>query len=107
MGQSARGLAYNLPTTYPLEHDATTLERARSDFKRRRRRIGITCDCPALKAQTGGIYHRWLKEPDMSDRTSAQIPEYRLHKPTGRGVVRLNGRDIYLGTHGTPESQER
>ena len=43
----------------------------------------------------------------MSDRTSAQIPQYRLHKPTGCGVVRLNGRDIYLGTHGTPESKER
>ena len=43
----------------------------------------------------------------MSDRISAQIPQYRLHKPTGRGVVRLNGRDIYLGTHGTPESKER
>ncbi len=43
----------------------------------------------------------------MPDRTSAQIPKYRLHKPTGRGVVRLNGRNIYLGTHGTPESKER
>lgn len=35
------------------------------------------------------------------------IPSYRLHKPTGQGVVRLNGRDIYLGTHGTPESSAR
>lgn len=43
----------------------------------------------------------------MPVRTSAQIPSYRLHKPTGRGVVRLNGRDIYLGEHGTPESKER
>ncbi|MCA9175891.1 MAG: hypothetical protein KDB14_15505 [Planctomycetales bacterium] len=43
----------------------------------------------------------------MPARTSAQIPSYRLHKPTGRGVVRLNGRDIYLGEHGTPESKER
>jgi hypothetical protein len=31
----------------------------------------------------------------MSDKTTAQIPKYRLHTPTGRGVVRLNGRDIY------------
>jgi len=28
-----------------------------------------------------------------------------LHKPTRLGVVRLNGRDIYLGRHGTPESR--
>jgi len=37
--------------------------------------------------------------------TSIRVPKYRLHKPTGLGVVRLNGRDIYLGRHGTPESQ--
>ena len=43
----------------------------------------------------------------MSERTSTQIPKYRLHKSTGRGVVRLNGRDVYLGEHGTPESKER
>jgi integrase len=33
-----------------------------------------------------------------------RIPKYRLHKPTGLAVVRLSGRDIYLGKHGTPES---
>ena len=43
----------------------------------------------------------------MFDRTTAQIPKYRLRKPSGRGVVRLNGRDILLGTHGAPESKER
>ncbi len=43
----------------------------------------------------------------MSDKTTAQIPKYRLHKPSARGVVRLSGRDIYLGTHGTAESKER
>ena len=43
----------------------------------------------------------------MFDRTTAQIPKYRLRKPSGRGVVRLNGRDIFLGTHGAPESKER
>lgn len=32
-------------------------------------------------------------------------PSYRLHKPTGQAVVRLNGRDFYLGRHGTPESR--
>lgn len=35
-----------------------------------------------------------------------KIPSYRLHKPTGQAVVRLNGRDFYLGKHGTEASQE-
>jgi integrase len=34
-----------------------------------------------------------------------RTPSYRLHKPTGQAVVTLNGRDFYLGRHGTPESQ--
>src|SRR5262245_3021908 len=33
-------------------------------------------------------------------------PAYRLHKPTGQAVVRLEGRDHYLGKHGTPASHE-
>ncbi|MFT3686416.1 MAG: tyrosine-type recombinase/integrase [Phycisphaerales bacterium] len=40
----------------------------------------------------------------MFPRNGSRIPKYRLHKATGYGVVRLNGRDIYLGKHGTPES---
>lgn len=33
-----------------------------------------------------------------------RTPSYRLHKPTGQAVVTLDGRDCYLGKHGTPES---
>ena len=33
-------------------------------------------------------------------------PAYRLHKPTGQAVVRLNGRDFYLGKHGSEASHE-
>lgn len=33
-------------------------------------------------------------------------PSYRLHKPTGQAVVTLNGRDHYLGRHGTRESKD-
>src|SRR5262249_30396224 len=33
------------------------------------------------------------------------IPTYRLHKPTGQAVVTLDGRDHYLGRHGTPASR--
>lgn len=33
-------------------------------------------------------------------------PAYRLHKPTGQAVVRIDGRDFYLGKHGTDASEE-
>jgi len=33
-----------------------------------------------------------------------RIPSYRIHKPSGQAVVRLDGKDIYLGLHGTPKS---
>lgn len=35
----------------------------------------------------------------------ARIPSYRLHRPSGLAVVTLNGKDHYLGPHGTPESR--
>lgn len=39
-------------------------------------------------------------------RTPLQrTPSYRLHKPSGRAVVTLNGRDYYLGPYGSPESR--
>jgi integrase len=36
-----------------------------------------------------------------------KVPSYCRHKATGQAVVRLNGRDHYLGPYGTAESQER
>jgi integrase len=33
------------------------------------------------------------------------VPTYREHKPTGRAVVTLSGKDIYLGKFGSPESR--
>src|SRR4051812_33522998 len=38
-------------------------------------------------------------------RTADRLPAYRLHRPSGRAVVRLSGEDHYLGPHGTAESQ--
>lgn len=35
------------------------------------------------------------------------VPSYRLHKPSGKAVVTLSGRDFYLGPHGSPESRAR
>lgn len=37
---------------------------------------------------------------------SSRTPSYRLHKPTGQAVVTLDGRDVYLGVHGTPASRK-
>lgn len=38
-------------------------------------------------------------------RQSVRVPKYRHHKPSGRAVVTLDGRDVYLGKYGTPESK--
>ncbi len=40
-------------------------------------------------------------------RLSARIPKYRFHKASGQAVVTLDGKDFYLGKHGTTESQNR
>lgn len=34
-----------------------------------------------------------------------RTPSYRLHRPSRQAVVTLDGRDIYLGPHGSPESR--
>jgi hypothetical protein len=41
----------------------------------------------------------------MAAKTTTRVPKYRLHKTWGLGVVRINGKAIYLGKHGTPESE--
>ncbi len=33
------------------------------------------------------------------------LPKYRRHKASGQAVVTLNGRDHYLGPHGTKASK--
>src|SRR5271166_6097771 len=37
--------------------------------------------------------------------TTLRTPSYRHHKPSGQAVVTLDGRDIYLGRYGSPESR--
>ncbi|MCA9120191.1 MAG: site-specific integrase [Planctomycetaceae bacterium] len=37
-------------------------------------------------------------------RKPGKVPSYCLHKASGRAVVRINGRDCYLGPFGSPES---
>jgi integrase len=38
-------------------------------------------------------------------RLSNAVPKYRKHRESGQAVVTLNGRDIYLGPHGTKASR--
>ena len=42
----------------------------------------------------------------MSRTAGASTPRYRHHKPSGQAVVTIDGRDFYLGTHGTKQSRE-
>ena len=39
-------------------------------------------------------------------RQALKVPSYCRHKASGRAVVRLGGRDVYLGEYGSPESHE-
>src|SRR5208283_4891335 len=42
----------------------------------------------------------------ISNSKPIHIPHYRLHKATGQAVVTLNGKDHYLGKHGSTASKE-
>ena len=47
------------------------------------------------------------KTAPMTDRLPSQrVPKYRKHKATGQAVVTLQGKDHYLGKHGTAASRE-
>ena len=43
----------------------------------------------------------------MFARNRLRIPSLRLHKPSGRAVVTVRGRDIYCGPYGSSEADER
>src|SRR4051794_9681756 len=36
-----------------------------------------------------------------------RLPKYRHYKPKNLAVVRINGRDVYLGRYDSPESREK
>jgi integrase len=38
-------------------------------------------------------------------KLTRKLPSYRLHKASGQAVITLNGRDMYLGLHGSAESK--
>jgi hypothetical protein len=41
----------------------------------------------------------------MSSKSTGRAPKLRLHKHSGRAVVRLDGKDIYLGEYGSEVSR--
>jgi len=38
-------------------------------------------------------------------KNTPKKPSYRKHKPTGQAVITLNGKDFYLGLHGSKASK--
>ena len=40
-------------------------------------------------------------------RKPGKVPSYCRHKHSGQAVVRINGRDHYLGEYGSSDSHER
>jgi hypothetical protein len=37
---------------------------------------------------------------------SALVPKYCLHKPSGRAYVRIQGKVVYVGRHGSADSKQ-
>src|SRR5579864_9441001 len=59
-----------------------------------------------ISSSTGTTLTR--TEGDSPMGTNADhTPKYRHYKPKNLGVVRIDGRDHYLGKFGTPESYEK
>jgi hypothetical protein len=53
------------------------------------------------------MYRFWipLKETRAMPWASNRLPKYRKHRGSGQAVVTINGRDHYLGPHGTKASK--
>ena len=43
----------------------------------------------------------------MTTRRHSRPPRYRLHKASGKAIVTLDGKMIYLGTYDSPESRAK
>jgi integrase len=47
-----------------------------------------------------------LTEGSYVPKLTNKLPSYRLHKPSGRAVVTIAGKVVYLGKFGSPESRD-
>jgi integrase len=59
-----------------------------------------------LSSSTGTTSIRAEGDPTMA-AIGDHVPKYREYKPKNLGVVRIDGRDHYLGKFGSPESYEK
>ena len=50
--------------------------------------------------------HRKSKRHTKDSAKNLRVPALRLHRSSGRAYVVLNGKAVYLGRHGDPESQQ-
>ena len=46
-----------------------------------------------------------LRLQPLSSATGSRLLKFRRHKPSGRAVVTLSGRDVSLGAFGSPEAK--
>jgi integrase len=53
------------------------------------------------------VGYQRIVEFTVMGRNKIAMPNYLLHRPTGQARVIMNGRTIYLGKYGSPESQAK
>ena len=74
-------------------------------------RVFLTCRRSAVRCfpqAQNGIYRLVLIpewETRIMPRLAHALPKYRKHRGSGQAVVTLNGREFYLGPHGTKASK--
>src|SRR5262249_43554372 len=56
-------------------------------------------------ARKGNLLRNYGKGQRTMKKPTQRTPSYCRHKATGQAVVRIDGKDRYLGKYGTPESQ--
>jgi integrase len=59
-----------------------------------------------LSSSTGTTLNRSDGDSTMGAKAD-HVPKYRHYTPKNLGVVRIDGRDVYLGKFGSPESYEK
>src|SRR6516225_4438476 len=85
----------------------------RPDFLKtsRRRRVKSTCRRSAVRPgspiEVVPVLLRDRKVACPMPFKSTRLPKYRHYKPKDLAVVRIDGRDFYLGKFGSQESKEK
>src|SRR3954452_4572843 len=53
-----------------------------------------------------GKYRFAFRNGAAMPKLTASNPKYRLHRASGQAIVTLDGRDFYLGAHGSAASRQ-